>query len=266
MKCPKCGYFGPDSLNTCKKCGKDLFAEKAKLGLSSSKTRSFKPRQIPQKEPAPPRLIPEVPISADPLQEKNFPLFTNEPPELLIVPPSVKPKIKQQDFSTESFEMKFEEQEKGLGGELKKAFSFETKQGDTLPLATLGEDTRDIKMSPSDVEDFGFPEDLTKTPPPLTALFSNEELFLPDEPGQEKIDLSMNDVSLNEKDGKKEEDKELLSSEERGKILRMKNPLQDQSPGETPPGKIQTEPLDDEEIARILEDINPGPSEPGTTI
>jgi hypothetical protein len=120
-------------------------------------------------------------------------------------------------------------------------------------------------MSPSDVEDFGFPEDLTKPPPPLTALFSNEELFLPDEPGQEKIDLSMNDVSLNEKDGKKEEDKELLSSEEKEKILRMKHSLRDQSPGEAPPGKIQIEPLDDVKIARNLEDLNPRPSEPGTT-
>jgi len=45
----------------------------------------------------------------------------------------------------------------------------------------------------------------------------------------------------------------------------MKNPLQNQSPREAPPVRIQTEPLDDEEIARILEDINPGPSEPGTT-
>ena len=265
MKCPKCGYFGPDSLNTCKKCGKELFAEKAKLGLSSSKNRSFKPRPIPQRQPAPPSLIPEVPISAYPLQEKTSPLFTNEPPDLLIVPSPVKPKIKKQDFPTEPFEVKFEEQEKRLGGELKTAFSFETKHGDTLPLATLGEDTQDIKMSPNDVEDFEFPEDLTKTPPPLSALSSNEELFLPDEQEQEKIDLSMDDVSLNEKDGKKEGEQELLSSEERGKILRMKNPLQDQSPRETPPGRIKTEPLDDEEIARILEDINPGPSEPGTT-
>ena len=265
MKCPKCGYFGPDSLNTCKKCGKELFAEKAKLGLSSSKIRSFKPRPIPQRQPAPPRLIPGVPISAYPLQEKTSPLFTNEPPELLSVPSPVEPKIKKQDFPTEPFEVKFEEQEKRLDGELKTAFSFETKHGDTLPLATLGEDTQDIKMSPNDVEDFEFPEDLTKTPPPLSALSSNEELFLPDEPGQEKIDLSMDDVSLHGKDGKKEGEQALLSSEERGKILRMKNPLQDQSPRETPPGRIKTEPLDDEEIARILEDINPGPSEPGTT-
>jgi len=267
MKCPKCGYFGSDSLNTCKKCGKELFAEKAKLGLSSSKIRSFKPRPIPQRqpEPAPPSLIPKVPISAYPLQEKTSPLFTKEPPELLIAPFSVKPKIKKQDFPTEPFEVKFEEQEKRLDGELKTAFSFETKHGDPLPLATLEKDTQDIKMSPNDLEDFEFPEDLTKTPPPLSALSSNEELFLPDEQGQEKIDLSIADVSLHEKDGKKEGEQALLSSEEREKILRMKNPLPDQSPGEAPPGRIQTEPLDDEEIARILEDINPGHSEPGTT-
>ncbi len=257
MKCPKCGYFGPDALNTCKKCGKDLLAEKAKLGLSSSKTRGFKPRPIPQKEPAPPGLITEVPISAYTLQEKTSPLFTNEPPELPIVPPSGKPKIKKQDFSTEPFEVKFEEQEKGLGGELKTAFSFETKHGGTLPLPTLGEEPRDIKMSPSDVEDFEFPEDLTKTPPPLSALSLNEELFLPDEQEQEKVDLSIDDVFLNEKNGKKEGDKELLSSEERGKILRIQNPLKDQFLGEAPPGRIQTEPIDDEEIARIHEDINP---------
>ncbi len=33
MKCPKCGFFVPDRLDTCKKCGKDLAAEKSKLGL-----------------------------------------------------------------------------------------------------------------------------------------------------------------------------------------------------------------------------------------
>ena len=109
-----------------------------------------------------------------------------------------------------------------------------------------------------------FPEDLTKTPPPLSALSSNEELFLPNEPEQEKIDLSIANVSLNEKDGKKEK-KNITQFRERGKILRMKNPLQDQAPRKTPPGRIQTEPLDDEEIAPFLEDINPGHSEPGTT-
>ena len=34
MKCPKCGFFVSDHLNSCKKCGQDLTAEKAKLGLS----------------------------------------------------------------------------------------------------------------------------------------------------------------------------------------------------------------------------------------
>jgi hypothetical protein len=261
MKCPKCGYFGPDSLNTCKKCGKELFVEKAKLGLSSSKIRSFKPRPIPQKQPAPPSIIPEIPISAYPLQEKTSPLFMNEPPDPLIVPPPVEPKNKKQDFPIEPFEMKFEEQEKGLGGELKTAFSLETKHGDALPLATLGEDTQDITMSPRDMEDFEFPKDLTKAPPPLSALSSNEELFLPDEQEQEKIDLSIDDVSLNRKEG----DTELLTSEEREKILRVKNLSPDQSSGAATPGGFQTEYLDDEEIARILEDINPEPSEPGTT-
>ena len=223
MKCPKCGYFGPDSLNICKKCGKELFAEKAKLGLSSLQMRSFKPRPVPQKPPTPPSIISEVPISAFPLQEKTAPLFTNEPPDLLIVPPSVKPKIQME------------------------------------------EETQDIKMSSCDVEDFEFPEDITKTPPPLSALSSNEELFLPDEQEGEKIDLSIDDVSLNEQGGEKEGDKELLSPEEREKILLMKSSLQNQSSGKAPLGRIQTEPLDDEEIARILQDTNPGHSEPGRT-
>ena len=209
MKCPKCGYFGPDSLNTCKKCGKELFTEKAKLGLNSLITRSFKPRPIPQKQPAPPGLIPKVPISAYPLQEKTSPLFTNEPPQALTVSPPVEP-------------------------------------------------TRDL-------EEFEFPDGLTKTPPPLSALPSDEELFLPDEPGQEKIELSMDDAAPHEKDEKKEGDKELLSPDKRETILRMKNLLQDQFPGEAPPGRIQTEPLDDDEIAQILQDINPGHSEPGRT-
>jgi hypothetical protein len=174
----------------------------------------------------------------------------------------VEPKIKKQDFSTEPFEAKFEEQEKTLGEELKAAFSFETKPGDTLPLATRGGDFQNIKMPPKDLVDFEFPEDLTITPPSMSALSSNKELFLPDEPGQEKINLSIDDISLYEKN---EGEQELLSSEERKKILRMKNSLSDQSPREAPARRIKTEPLDDDDIARILEDINPGPSEPGTT-
>jgi hypothetical protein len=257
MKCPKCGYFGPDSLNTCKKCGKELFAEKAKLGLR----RSFKPRTIQPKEPGPPSLISEIPISAYPLQEKTSPLFTNDPPELLIAPQFVKPEIKKQNFPTEPFEVMSEEQEKRFGGELKAAFPFETKHGDTLPLATQEDETQEIKMSPNDVEDFEFPEDLTKKPPPLSALSSNEELFLPDEQEQEKIDLSRDDASLSRKEG----DTELLSSEERGKILRVKNPSQEQYPGESPPGRIQTEYIEDEEITQILQEINHGNSEPDIT-
>lgn len=33
MKCPKCGFFVSDRLDACKKCGRDLTAEKVKLGL-----------------------------------------------------------------------------------------------------------------------------------------------------------------------------------------------------------------------------------------
>lgn len=35
MKCPKCGFVQADRNNTCKKCGRDLAAFKARLGLSA---------------------------------------------------------------------------------------------------------------------------------------------------------------------------------------------------------------------------------------
>ncbi|MBW1679570.1 MAG: hypothetical protein JRJ08_05440, partial [Deltaproteobacteria bacterium] len=53
MKCPKCGFFGPDHLDTCKKCGKDLSIEQGKLGLTSFRVRSFRSRQPQKKEPPP---------------------------------------------------------------------------------------------------------------------------------------------------------------------------------------------------------------------
>lgn len=45
MKCPKCGFFGPDHLDTCKKCGKDLTAEKARLGLNRQRTMRVRDQQ-----------------------------------------------------------------------------------------------------------------------------------------------------------------------------------------------------------------------------
>ena len=59
-----------------------------------------------------------------------------------------------------------------------------------------------------DPEDFEFPESLTKTPPPLSALPSDEELFLPDEQEQEKTASSRDDVSLHEKNEKKIKEQE----------------------------------------------------------
>jgi len=261
MKCPKCGYFGPDYLNVCKKCGKELFAEKAKLGLSSSRIPGFKPRPIPRKQSVPRPPSSDVPVSAEPLQEKTSPLFSSDPPELLVAPFSEGSTIQKQDFSTKSSEVKFEGEKKKPGEALKTAFLFETKHEEILPLPTLGKDTQNMNLSPNDAEDFEFPEDLAKNQPPLSVLSSEEELFLPDEPGREKMDSLIDKGLLHEKD----ETNGLLSFEERGKTLGAKNPLPSQSPGEAPPGGFQTEYLDDEEISRILEDINHGPSEPGTS-
>lgn len=237
MKCPKCGYFGPDSLNTCKKCGKDLSAEKAKLGLSAFKTRASQSRPTPKRQPIPSIFVPEKPISTSPLPEKTAQLFIDEPLDTPIAPP-LEPQMKKQDFPTEPLEVKFDEPEKPLD----EGFLFETKPEDAPVLATPGEATQDVSTLQGNMTGFEFPEDITKIPPRLNALSTAEETSPSDKP-TDVSDEQEKTASLN--------------------MLQSETILPNKELSEVPLGKLPTEPLDDEEIARILEDFNPDTSEPG---
>ena len=218
MKCPKCGYFGSDYLDTCKKCGKDLLEEKAKLGLRSIKLRNPHPRPTPKKQPIPFILSPEELKSISPLQEKTAPLFTEPSPSLVVAPPS-ELKSKKQDFSTKPLDVKFDKQAKPFDEEFEQNFLLKTKQEAESPFAAPGEDTQDIAISQDALEDFEFPDELTQNPHPVKVPSKEEGIPFSD---------------------KEENEKEI---------------------GEVPSDRVQTEPLDNEEIAKLLEDINPEPSE-----
>lgn len=255
MKCPKCGYFGPDSLNTCKKCGKELFAEKAKLGLSSFATRSFRPRPVPQKQAVPPEKISETPISPYSVQEKTSPLFMNDAPEPAFTFSPTEPKTKKQSFPSESFEAKFEEHEKESGGDIKPASFPEITSKDDLLFTTPGEPAQAFTMAPPAMDDFAFPETITNTPPLLGGFPSEEELFSSNKQEQNKINLSQDTLSL---DVLQEENKELLTAEKGEKFPGIENSLPDSMLEKTLPGKIKTEPIEDDELAQILQDITHG--------
>jgi len=53
MKCPKCGFFGLDHLDTCKKCGNDVSAERKKLGLTRLRRPTAQSQAVAQEESPP---------------------------------------------------------------------------------------------------------------------------------------------------------------------------------------------------------------------
>lgn len=86
MKCPKCGFFGPDHLDTCKKCGKDLTAEKARLGLNRPRTMRVHDRQAPASSPSE-----DVSLAGQDSSSRSEPTQASAPRTERLVPPLVSP-------------------------------------------------------------------------------------------------------------------------------------------------------------------------------
>ena len=254
MKCPKCGYFGPDYLDTCKKCGKDLVAEKQKLGLSSFRAqRPTQPRQVPKKAPLSTGLLSEEPASSPPPKQESV--------QTAATPPPATPHLKPDDTPAASRAVPPEKPEKHSPGETDEGFVFEPKEEEVATLV-MPEEEGPTDLSRTKTDDFEFPPEFTKKAPPFNGLSQEGEDLAPslqesETDAQEKVpDETSTDSSAGKNKAPETTETELITPQELEEILQTK-PSE-----EAPPEKAQTELLDDDEIASLLEDIDSEPSEP----
>ena len=139
MKCPKCGYFSPDYLDNCKKCGKDLLPEKSKLGLTSPKISNRSNLNLKSR-----------------LTTSTHPFFEEKAEKSEAgVNQSSPGKVEIPAFNSNLKDINFEE-----------------LQDD------WEEPSLRSPVSPNQTEEFEFPEELTKSPPPLVLLSGEEEELL----------------------------------------------------------------------------------------
>ncbi|MBN2467787.1 MAG: zinc ribbon domain-containing protein [Deltaproteobacteria bacterium] len=277
MKCPKCGFFGPDSADTCKKCGKDLTQAKQKLGLTSLRFRSAssKPSQKIEEPSSPP--LPEGRTNAGQTSQEEFSGqgaisgdFNNSPPGTDTEPSEVRP---DRLLSEEVIEVGPDQEEKPRVEEVDQNFRF-----DDNPLGHLEETASATTAAKPD--EFDFPESFRTEPHPGLALDDREtslsgEAELGSMTPQKRQDTVQEnrgadspfqdgtlkksespleeDFSFEGEEGGNQEQTALLSSEEIEKILQ---PGASESPEKETMDKAEGQILDDDEIAKLLKNID----------
>lgn len=255
MKCPKCGFFGPDYSDTCKKCGKDLKEERGKLGLTSFRTQ----RQVQKKEPPiAPNFSDEL-ISAPPRPKPPDEIKPRtEPIKPKIVPPPLELKTekakKDFDLSQPPSGFRLDEEEKPF---------MPSAEEESFDLKSIGED---IGSSKDALDDFKFP-DFTPTEPPISAVPVSEELPLPGKPpevksGEEEMSLSLDEFLAPETKKKEERGTELISPKELEDILQLEISRSEESQKKPIIEKSGTQLLDEDEISKLLENLKLDSSEP----
>ncbi|MCX8012034.1 MAG: hypothetical protein N3A64_02620 [Desulfobacterota bacterium] len=138
MKCPKCGYFSPDYLDSCKKCGKDLLPEKVKLGLSYFRISSLTLN---------PNLNKRLTTAIHPFLEEKTAQSGNRTNHLSSIAKVEPPAFSQTLENKHLEELQDDWEEPSLR----------------------------LSNSASKTEDFEFPEELTKSSPPHLIPLSGEE-------------------------------------------------------------------------------------------
>ncbi|MFH0811362.1 MAG: hypothetical protein V2A69_00790 [Pseudomonadota bacterium] len=287
MKCPKCGFFGPDSLSTCKKCGKDLAAEKAKLGLTSFRVQVGRPREVIQEESSP---------SANIFEESPPPLpkVRTLPDEIKTIPPAPKPQVmppppkapekkksvtqppppSPEDFSFDSVRSDYSlmsEKEESLPSvspeetpalkSTKKERSVESLDDFEFPATlrtapqkdvTSGEDDDFSTLAFSDgaSEPFELPADEERT----DSLPKTE--FFPVEEPPKKRKGEDEEMLFGEVEPREEAKTALLTSKEIEDILKSEAPPLKAEEGETEKERGKTQLLDEDEISKLLESLD----------
>jgi hypothetical protein len=300
MKCPKCGFFGPDHLDACKKCGIDLSAERAKLGLVRFRRRSIPSQDAAEKESLPAETLREEP--PDPGLQTTKPEAATPPTIPLAREPQ---EVMQKDLELPQKTVALQsEQLKEPPGEAEdETFQFGAEDDDfhSAPLEkTINMNDLQQDAGPGDdtFDDFEFPDLGESKPPP--DVFSGESddlsttLAMPDmsEPesaslgppltdeedegvaddkalvnkelslGDEDVSLQTDEMLHQESQQKEDTGTVLLKPEEVEDILQSEIPPLDESPGEAAGGKSKTELLGEDELSKLLDDLDTDFSEP----
>lgn len=299
MKCPKCGFFGPDHLDTCKKCGNDLSAERKKLGLTRLRRRSIRSQDDTKEKTLPAETLREEPL--EPFLQAPKPKASPPPP----IPLSKEPEEmmqKDRELTQKTVALQPEQLHEPPREVRDETFHFGTEEEDfhAAPL----EQTMDIKdfqqkAVPGDdaSDDFEFP-DLGESRPPLDAFSGDSDdlsstLAMPGMPEPEsasfapsslddgsedfsddktlvnpEISLGDEEVSLQtgemlRQEGRQKEDTGtlLLRPEEVEDILQSEIPPLDESLGGPAGDRAKTELLGEDELSKVLDELDTDSSE-----
>jgi hypothetical protein len=299
MKCPKCGFFGPDHLDACKKCGIDLSGERAKLGLNRFKRRNTQSQDAAEKESLPETLREEPP---EPSLQKTIPDAAIPPTIPLAKEPQ---EVVQKDLALpqKTVALQPEQLQEASGEAEEETFQF-GGDDDDLSGAPL-EKTMNIKDLQQSAgpggdtsDDFEFPALGESKPPPdvfsgesddlsttlampemsepdsasagLPVADEESEGFSDDKPmANAEISLGDEDVSLQTGEILRQESRQkeytgtvLLRPEEVEDILQSEIPPLDEGIGEPAGDRTKTELLGEDELSKVLDDFDMDSTEP----
>ena len=300
MKCPKCGFFGPDHLDACKKCGIDLSAERAKLGLTRLRRRSIRspdatvdespPAETLREEPPDPGLQttrpeaatpPTISLSKEPPEvvQKDLELSQKTvalQPEQLKEPPGEAEEETFQfgadgdDFHSAPLEqtmnIKDLQQDAGPGKDTSDDFEFPALGESKPPPDVFSGDSDDLSSTLA-MPDMSEPEPASMGPP--TADDENED-FLGDETlvdaaislGDEDVSLQTGEMLRQESRQQEDTGTVLLKPEEVEDILQSEIPPLDENLGGTAGDRSKTELLGEDERSKVLDDLDTDSSKP----
>jgi len=281
MKCPKCGFFGPDYLDACKKCGKDLRAEKEKLGLFSYRVQGSRFREGLKIESSPAQdILPEPEAKEETVTKPE----TTIPQMASLSGKSKKEKEKSLDFPPP---------EGSSAGIMEEDFQFNLEKEDSFISPSIRESldnvdlAEDLSSSKGAQDDFEFPDFKKSEVPPdveltekdnLSSLsipeselesielspekdtddLSEEETLIDSEAmlSKEDIDLELSEESLQGKKQKEESGTQMLSPEEIESILKSETSEAGKSKKGITSDKSKTELLDEDELSKILANLD----------
>lgn len=279
MKCPKCGFFGPDYLDTCKKCGKDLTVEKARLGLNRQRLMRVRDQQAPGRES-----VSTQPAAPAPSDHASATVPRSEPPWN---PPAPPPAISTTGADTRAPEPSatMPRQAPPVSAVEEPPISLDEAEDFGAPTEEESFAAPEAVSPPSaetSLDDFEFPDFTKSEPPPLRTAsdddsfsrFSltdpeNEKTHQPSGTG-EREGFSLGDIGASESlpqdgilsqiepsDSLESEDKgaaktRLLSPQEIEEILHNELPSTPEGPSPKTAEKAKTQLLDEDQLSDIL--------------
>jgi hypothetical protein len=294
MKCPKCGFSGPDHLDTCKKCGKDLSAEKVRLGLN--RPRSIRLREPQTSPPSPSEEGRALSLDAVSRSENHREAGLGKEPGLFStsVPPPLSPRAeeapapdpspapRQTTAAPVSEEMPVsldEEEEFGLPSDQEPVHALEEESFQPaktslddfeFPNFSRTESTPETNSGEKNgLADFSLTEPVEEAKDVVTGTPPQEGFDL-DGIGAPEISIGAEELARPEAENspplapwqKAEVKTRLLNAEEIEDILRTELPHTPKDPGPKLSEKAKTQLLDEDQLSDILAELDNEPSKP----